>query len=220
MVLAAARAAEPVEARAAEPVEARAAELVEARAAELVEARAAELVEARAAEPVGAWAAEPVEARAAASVEAWAAAPVEAQGAGAAAARETRRSSPTASASARVISWCSSDRRIFFVSSVFVANTSSWSAAVMSVPKSGGSVTTLVTNANLNGYLASDGTSLYFAATDSNSGLTEIDKAGLDGSNVTPLATGLKDVPLAFLLTVIEPRPLSEFIHHSCTSFR
>jgi hypothetical protein len=62
-------------------------------------------------------------------------------------------------------------------------------SVIKSIPAAGGSVTTVVTTANLAGDLASDGTSLYFGILNSTTNKGEIDSAGLDGSGQKPLTT-------------------------------
>jgi hypothetical protein len=63
---------------------------------------------------------------------------------------------------------------------------------IQSVPTAGGTPTAVLTAANLQGDLATDGTKLYFTALTAGADTFEIDSIGLDGSGQTTLASGLQ----------------------------
>jgi hypothetical protein len=63
---------------------------------------------------------------------------------------------------------------------------------IQSVATSGGTPSAVLTAANLQGDLATDGTKLYFTALTTGSDTFEIDAIGLDGSGQTTLASGLE----------------------------
>ncbi len=62
---------------------------------------------------------------------------------------------------------------------------------IQSMPTTGGTPTTVLTQAYLDGNLATDGTKLYFSYTMPNDMTSTIASCGLDGSNVTTLATNV-----------------------------
>ncbi|MHB8418665.1 MAG: hypothetical protein ACYDCL_11345 [Myxococcales bacterium] len=90
------------------------------------------------------------------------------------------------------------DGTIFWINSARHSDSS-----IQSVAATGGKVTTVLSQANLDGNLATDGTSLYFSFPAANGSTSVISSCGLDGSNVQQLTSAVQVETPSKLVSVL-----------------